>query len=615
MKRFLKVGLAGLFFLLLILGGITAHSIIQVQSFGRLINYAGIVRGGTQRLVKLELEGIPDDELISYIDGILKELSGGDGPYQLLCPNDERYQNCLSELNQVWMELKNQIDLHRTGEDNAADLIELSELHFELANHTVFAADEYSVVQTRTLLLICMVMFLVMLLTWIFIFWAAARNMLQLEYTNKKLEDKTKRDALTQAYNLKAFKEMAEELLEGAAPGENYAVVYTDFVDFKYINDVFGYGYGDSILAEYAAIIQGGLREGEILGRVSADNFVVLLRYDKKEEVAARQRAADEKITEYMHNSYDRQSLPTCCGICCKEDVIEELKIGGLLDRANFARKTVKNGTNSNYVYYDESIRRKLRQEKNVESRMHDALEHHEFVVYYQPKVALKTETVECAEALVRWKTVDGMIASPDQFIPVFESKFMIHQLDQYVMEEVCRWLRYRLDKGHKVVPVSVNVSRLQFYDQDFVSRYVAIRNKYQIPPWLIEIEFTESIVFDNSSLLLQIVDELKKNGFSCAIDDFGKGYSSMSMLKNISVDVVKLDGFFFSEGEDRERDQAVVKGIVELVKQFHIHVVAEGVESREQVEFLKQIGCDYVQGYVFYKPMAEEAFGKLLQN
>ena len=160
---------------------------------------------------------------------------------------------------------------------------------------------------------------------------------------------------------------------------------------------------------------------------------------------------------------------------------------------------------------------------------------------------------------------------------------------------------------------MSVNVSRLQFYDQNFVDRYVSIRDQYDIPPELLEIEFTESIAFDNSALLLQTVSRLKKAGFSCSIDDFGKGYSSLGLLKNLPIDVLKIDSFFFDEGPDRSRDMALVESIVTLVKKFDIRTVAEGIESMEQVEYLKRIGCDYVQGYVFYRPMPQQDYETLL--
>lgn len=546
MNRFLKKGLIFLFLLLVLFGGITLHTIIQSQTNGQLINYVGIVRGATQRLVKLELQKQPNDQLLDYLDGILDELEQGEGTYGLPSPDDPVYQQNLSELRQMWEEIKKEIMACRSGKDGEA-LLDLSEQYFIKANDTVFSAEAYSARRTRYLLLVCLLMLGVMLLTWLFILWAYTKKMLRLEDQNKELSDQANRDTLTGVYQFEAFKKKAQDLLD-TMPQEKFAVVYTDFADFKYINDVFGYSYGDSILARYGEIIRSGLGEYELAGRVSADNFVLLLRYGDKKEIRERQQKSDTEIIGFMHRFHGGQTVPTCCGICCVEDVIEDLKISGLLDRANFARKTVKNGTNHNYVFYNESIRDRLREEKDVESRMLEALKQHEFTVYYQPKMNLKTGRVGCAEALVRWQSRGGAIIPPDRFIPVFEQKYMIDQLDQYVFEEVCIWLRRLLDEGKKALPVSVNVSRLQFYDHNFVSRYVEIRDRYRIPPELLEVEFTESIAFENSSLMIRIVDRLKQAGFSCSIDDFGKGYSSLGLLKDLPIDTLKIDSFFFTD-------------------------------------------------------------------
>ncbi|MBT9776950.1 EAL domain-containing protein [Clostridium sp. MCC353] len=614
MKRFLKPGLVILFTLLILFGSLTLHTVVQSQHYSRLVNYVGIVRGASQRLVKLELMDQPANPLIEYLDGILEELTTGNGGYGLFLPEDESYRENLDILDRMWTDIKEQIRDYRSGMDKEADLLSLSEAFFNQANDTVFAADEYAAGQVRTLFVICTVMLGIMLLTWVFILWAYWKKMLRLENSNQKLNELTRRDNLTGVYQMDFFKEEAQRILD-AGTSKKLAVVYTDFSDFKYINDVFGYAYGDSILKRYGEILNKMMEPGELCGRVSADNFVLLLRYQEREEAALRQQKADEEITRFMHNSHDHQSVPTCCGICCVEDVTEDLNIDGFLDRANFARKTVKNGTNSNYVYYNESIRSRLREEKDVESRMLVALENREFVVFYQPKVELKTGKTASSESLVRWKSQGGSIIPPDRFIPVFESKYMIDRLDQYVFEEVCRFLSKRLKEGKKVLPVSVNVSRLQFFDQNFVNRYVEIRDRYQVPPELLEIEFTESIAIDNTNILTRIVERLRQAGFSCSIDDFGKGYSSLSLLKTLPFDVLKIDRFFFAESNDPERDMDVVQGIVELVHKFHIKTVAEGVESKKQVEMLKQIGCDYVQGYVFYRPMPQDEYERLLDE
>ena len=225
----------------------------------------------------------------------------------------------------------------------------------------------------------------------------------------------------------------------------------------------------------------------------------------------------------------------------------------------------------------------------------------------------LKTNQIACSEALARWQKADGTVISPNEFIPVFEKNYTIPLLDRYIFEEVCRWLRHLLDEGLQALPVSVNVSRLQFYNSDFVSSYTEIRDKYNIPPSLLEIEFTETILFDNWDELSKIVEDLHSAGFSSSIDDFGKGYSSLSMVQNLNVDVLKIDAAFFPNITSKEKDRLLVEGMIKLVKQFGVVTVAEGIETEEQIEVLRGIGCDMIQGYVFYRPMPEQDYESLL--
>lgn len=302
----------------------------------------GIVRGATQRLVKLELSGNPNDPLIDYLDSILAELQGGTARYGLPVPDDPDYLSDLSKLEVTWGEIKTEIGNYRQGTGDGDRLLALSETYFEQANNTVFSADAYAARQMHFLLAICLVMVGIMSLTWIFIFWANSKNLLKLELQNEKLSDLTRRDALTGVYRIDYFKEEAQRLLNTVP--EKFAIVYTDFSDFKYVNDVFGYHYGDELLSRYGQIILRGLREHEICGRVSADNFVLLLRYEDRKEIADRQLAADREVLTFMNSAHHGQLLPTCCGICCVEDVIEPLNIDGFLDRANFARKPSRPG-------------------------------------------------------------------------------------------------------------------------------------------------------------------------------------------------------------------------------------------------------------------------------
>lgn len=613
MKNLGKISVIVLFLLSIFVGSFTVYSISKVQSYVTLINYLGIVRGATQRLVKLELQQQPHDELIAYIDDIIYDLKNTDGKYGLEKIPNVDYQQQFSALNTLWHRVKSNIYAVRQNPANSPLLLQSSEVHFEIANNTVFAADNYTTSKSHQLTLLSALMLAGIIIMWIALFMVYLRKLYSLENSNKTLYDITTKDPLTGAYNFETFKKKAQKLLTQTT--KKYSLSYVDFADFKYINDVFGYKYGDEILINYAATISNELRTGEVLGRVSADNFVILRYYNEKNDIMVRQQQVDIKITEFMHDMYGGQAVSVQCGICYLEDLAEDLQIEGILDRANYARKTVKTGLNRKYAVYDESIRKQLRYEKSIENRMLKSLENEEFLVYFQPKVDLQTGRATQAEALVRWQTDEGLIIPPDKFIPIFEKKYLISSLDQYVFKKVCAFIRRRLDAGLPVNTISVNVSRLQFYNSDFVKIYEDIKNKFRIPDHLLEIEITESIAFDNVTFLEKTVSELKSKGFLISIDDFGTGFSSLSLLKNIPIDVLKIDQSFFRESIHKEKDNIVIKGIIDLVNKLSIRTVAEGIETAEQVAFLKSVNCNMIQGYFFYKPLPEDKFEAILNK
>lgn len=613
MKNLGKISVIVLFLLSIFVGSFTVYSISKVQSYGTLINYLGIVRGATQRLVKLELQQQPHDELIAYIDDIIYDLKNTDGKYGLEKIPNVDYQQQFSALNTLWHRVKSNIYAVRQNPANSPLLLQSSEVHFEIANNTVFAADNYTTSKSHQLTLLSALMLAGIIIMWIALFMVYLRKLYSLESSNKTLYDITTKDPLTGAYNFETFKKKAQKLLTQTT--KKYSLSYVDFADFKYINDVFGYKYGDEILINYAATISNELRTGEVLGRVSADNFVILRYYNEKNDIMVRQQQVDIKITEFMHDMYGGQAVSVQCGIFYLEDLAEDLQIEGILDRANYARKTVKTGLNRKYAVYDESIRKQLRYEKSIENRMLKSLENEEFLVYFQPKVDLQTGLATQAEALVRWQTDEGLIIPPDKFIPIFEKKYLISSLDQYVFKKVCAFIRRRLDAGLPVNTISVNVSRLQFYNSDFVKTYEDIKNKFRIPDHLLEIEITESIAFDNVTFLEKTVSELKSKGFLISIDDFGTGFSSLSLLKNIPIDVLKIDQSFFRESIHKEKDNIVIKGIIDLVNKLSIRTVAEGIETAEQVAFLKSVNCNMIQGYFFYRPLPEDKFEAILNK
>ena len=352
-----------------------------------------------------------------------------------------------------------------------------------------------------------------------------------------------------------------------------------------------------------------------MLGRVSADNFVILRYYNEKNDIMVRQHQVDIKITEFMHDMYSGQAVSVQCGICYLEDLAEDLQIEGILDRANYARKTVKTGLNRKYAVYDESIRKQLRYEKSIENRMLKSLENEEFLVYFQPKVDLQTGMATQAEALVRWKHPEWGFQSPAEFIPLFEKNGFITKLDQYVWDKTCCYLRRWDDEGYPPVPVSVNVSRADIYHADIADIMVRTVSKYGLTPSRLHLEITESAYTEDPGQIIETVSHLRELGFVIEMDDFGSGYSSLNMLNQMPIDILKLDMTFIRSETAKPADQGVLQFIMELARRMHLSVVAEGVETKEQLDRLGETGCDYVQGYYFARPMPAGDFERLMRD
>ena len=241
-----------------------------------------------------------------------------------------------------------------------------------------------------------------------------------------------------------------------------------------------------------------------------------------------------------------------------------------------------------------------------------EAIRRHEFVVYYQPKVDIRTNRLHGAEALIRWKTDEGMI-SPGKFIPLFEKNGLVCQLDFYVLRTVCHDLRKWIDDGNEPVCISSNFSKLHFENTDVVDRIIEIADEFAIPHKYSEIEITETTYEGRKEILTQVLNRLKESGFSTSIDDFGSGYSSLNILSELDFQVLKLDKAFLDSGIDNMKVRNIVESVITMAKKLRMRVVAEGVEHREELDFLKELSCDLIQGYYFDRPMPIKEFEKRL--
>jgi EAL domain-containing protein (putative c-di-GMP-specific phosphodiesterase class I) len=260
-------------------------------------------------------------------------------------------------------------------------------------------------------------------------------------------------------------------------------------------------------------------------------------------------------------------------------------------------------------VFYDVEMNKRRLWERKVEDDMYSALTNHEFKVYLQPKISTGEECLAGAEALVRWiHPTEGFIP-PNKFIPIFEKNGFILQLDDYMLEEIAKQQAAWIAQGRKVVPISVNVSRAHFTREDLAEHICGIVDKYQVPHNVIELELTESAFFDDKEVLLGTVKKLRESGFIVSMDDFGAGYSSLNSLKELQLDVLKIDADFFRGVDSEDRGMLIVSEVIDLAKKLNMKIVAEGIESREQVDFLAEQECDLIQGYFFAKPMPINEF------
>lgn len=421
-------------------------------------------------------------------------------------------------------------------------------------------------------------------------------------------------DSLTGLPNFEKFK------LEGAglmarSPDTRWCVLYIDITGFKLVNDVMGFQFGDEVLRYLADVLVKEKGAQDIVCRFSADNFLFLYAYERREDVGA----LCQRIISKMHSPSigDKQNVPLSVhiGIFCLEDDPGAVEISLMADRAHMAQKSIKNGRGNQYCQYDSSMRSEMLRRSEMEGVMEKALADGEFTFYIQPKYDVDGRKIVGAEALARWIQPGEKMVSPGEFIPVFEQNQFILQLDEYIFTKVCESLRNRLERGLPVVTISVNVSRVHVRQEDFVSNYRAIKERYQIPDGLIELELTESIFLENLDRIGGIIRELREAGFGCSIDDFGSGYSSLNALKELPVNVIKLDREFLLNEGDTGKGAIIVRSIIQMAKKLEIQTVAEGVETPEQLAFLKDAGCDMIQGFIFSRPLPEPDFARLLEE
>ena len=415
-------------------------------------------------------------------------------------------------------------------------------------------------------------------------------------------------DLASGVLNSRGFIDQGQEILEKGL-GDRFTCLYINVAKFKVINQLYGHDAGDLILSQVArdiSIILSNYAREYLVGRLSGDSYVCLVG---NELVNRFLEQLSNFSVRFRNDDGDVDlALSFYIGIYTLQKEDEDMSL--VLENASTAYSMARQNGNLMPVYYDIPLRDRLLREKYIESRMRTALENHEFVVYYQPKIDLTDYSLMGAEALIRWMDGDKVIP-PDDFVPLFERNGFICNIDFFVLNSTCRALRDWLDKGMDVVPISVNFSKVHFSNAGFYKQIVETIKHYHIPPKYIEVEFTESVDVADKEKLVQAVEYLKSYGLTTSMDDFGTGYSSLSLLKNLPVDVLKIDKSLLDAETLQER--VIISNVVRMVNEMNIKVITEGVETPEQAEFLKQIQCSAAQGFLFDRPLKRKLFEERL--
>lgn len=414
-------------------------------------------------------------------------------------------------------------------------------------------------------------------------------------------------DRLTGLYSKEFFYQCARETLR-QNPGQRYDIICSDIENFKLINDVFGTAAGDQLLCEIADLYRKKVGDCGIYGRLGADQFACLLKH-----------RCDFTNEMFVHTSEEIHMFPNTKSVVMKWGVysIEDLDVSveQMCDRALLAARSIKGQYGKIFAAYDDKLRGELLRQQAIIDGMESALQEEQFLVYFQPKYRIRDDKLAGVEALVRWKHPVWGLQSPAEFIPIFEKNGFITKLDQFVWDKACAYLQEWDRKGYPAISVSVNVSRADIYNADIIQTLMDTVRQYDLPPSRLHLEITESAYTENPGQIIETVGRLRELGFVIEMDDFGSGYSSLNMLNQMPIDVLKLDMQFIQSETAKPVTQGVLQFIMELARWMQLSVVAEGVETQEQLERLMEIGCDYVQGYYFAKPMPAEDFEVLFQG
>ncbi|MBQ8039245.1 MAG: EAL domain-containing protein, partial [Lachnospiraceae bacterium] len=374
--------------------------------------------------------------------------------------------------------------------------------------------------------------------------------------------------------------------------------------DFKLINDSLGSQTGDAVLIKFANILKEKLPRAIAIGRLGNDVFAVLIaKADFERSILSKNEQQEFYFGTDMNESFPIRSY---IGVYNIQD--RDLPVSVMCDRARMAIATIKGDYHKRIAYYDDALRKNILREQEFVADLPDAIANDQLTMFLQPQMSAKGELLG-AEALIRWIHPQKGSILPSDFIPVFEKNGLITDVDQYIWEAACKQLRKWKDAGREDLYISVNISPRDFYFLNIYKIFTKLIEKYDINPANLKLEITETAIVMDFNRQMKLINKLRQDGFVVEMDDFGSGYSSLNLLKDLHVDILKIDMAFLKKANDEERSKKILQMIIGLSCRLDMPVITEGVETAEQVEFLSKMGCDMFQGYYFGRPMSVEEF------
>ncbi len=477
-------------------------------------------------------------------------------------------------------------------------------LFFEISESTLSSAANNI---SDTMTFVSVSTFLAFIVLIIYVLYSRKKSLLE-------IEQMAYFDKFTGLFNLVKFKLDVEAILKekkaANVKSEEYALLKFDLENFKAINEVFGFETGNKVILKMANIAQMVKGNKVKIARTGTDEFMIFATVQEISDFLSQRQEFDIIIKKDIPNvkkhifnfKYGRYFVEK-----------DESNIDDIVNKLNMAHSFARAETKSTLWDYDDKFKQHLIHLTELTNKMRDALKNKEFKLFLQPKYNLEDESIVGAEALVRWIEQDGKMIYPSDFIPLFEKNEFVVNVDKFMFEQTCILLGQQIMNDKKCVPISVNFSRLHLKNNNLAKELKIIAEKHDVPTSLLEVEITETTVAENKKAVQDMIISLRNEGFCVSIDDFGSGHSSLGMLKDYKVDVVKLDRSFFVSEPNNNMGELVIKGITHIVNNLGAKIIAEGIETKEQIDFLRTTNCHYVQGYYFAKPMCVDDFKKIL--